>query len=123
MYRMWLNISISIMFNGIKLANHTNTAMVKVTTNRLISSKQFSLYTFTMNLPTKYSTARILQIITKNTINLSDMPTISETIGCSILSPILPAFSDKSTIFRNPFTQKFFTVITTSVQSATTRSD
>lgn len=123
MYRMWLNISISIIFSGIKSANHTNTAMVTVTTKRLISSKQFSLYTFITNLPTKYSNARTPQGIAIKTIRLSNVLTISDAIDCSILSMILPTFSDKSTIFRNPFTHKFFTAITAPAQSATTRSD
>lgn len=86
------------MFSGMKSANHTNTATVIAITNKLISSKQFSLYTFTTNLPTKYSTAIKKPKITTNTIKLSDILAIFDTMGCSILSPIFPAFSATSMI-------------------------
>lgn len=86
------------MFSGMKSANHTNTATETATTNRLISSKQFSLYTFTTNLPTKYSTATKAPKIATNTIKLSNMLNISDTMGCSILFPIFPVFSAISMI-------------------------
>lgn len=123
MYRIWLNISISIMFSGIKSANHTNTAMVIAITNRLISSKQFSLYTFTTNLPTKYTTTTKIPKMATNTIKLSDILTISDAIGCSMLLLIFPAFSAISIMPLDPFTQKSFIVTTKPIQSATTRSD
>ena len=86
------------MFNGIKSANHTNTATETAITNKLVSSKQFSLYTFTTNLPTKYSTAMKTPKIATKTIKLISMLIISDTMGCSILSPIFPAFSATSMI-------------------------
>lgn len=123
MYRTWLSISISIMFRGMKSANYTNTATETATTNRLISSKQFSLYTFITNLPTKYTTATITHEIATNTIKLSDIMAIFDTMGCSILSPILPAFSAIFMILLSPFMKKSFIAITKPVQSAIIRSD
>lgn len=110
------------MFNGIKSVNYTNIATVTTTTNRTISSKQFSLYTFATNLPTKHSGTRILQRIASKT-KLSSILVVYDTMGCSILSSIHLTFSDKATILRNPFTQKLFIAITTPVQSATNRFD
>lgn len=123
MYRIWLKISISIMFSGIKSENHTNTATEIATTNRLISSKQFSLYTFITNLPAKYTTATITHEIATNTIKLSDILAIFDIMGCSILSPILPAFSAIFMILLSPFMKKSFIVITKPIQSAIIRSD